>query len=110
MCIFWAHSSSAGHFRCLHILAMVNTAAVNIGMRARVCVCVCARACASERAQSLQSCPTCDPVDHSVPGSSVHGILWAKTTGVGSHALLQGIFPTQRWNVPLLYCRHFLYC
>ena len=31
-------------------------------------------------AQSLQSCPTlCDPMDSSLPGSSVHGILWART-------------------------------
>ena len=38
-----------------------------------------------------QSCPTfCDPMDYSPPGSSVHG----KNTGVGSHALLPGIFPT----------------
>ena len=30
-------------------------------------------------AQSLQSCPTlCEPVDHSPPGSSVHGILQAR--------------------------------
>ena len=29
-------------------------------------------------AQSLQSCPTlCDPIDCSLPGSSVHGILQA---------------------------------
>ena len=27
-----------------------------------------------------QSCPTlCDPMDYSPPGSSVHGILWART-------------------------------
>ena len=31
-------------------------------------------------AQSLQSCPTlCDPMDCSTPGSSVHGILQART-------------------------------
>ena len=31
-------------------------------------------------AKSLQSCPTlCDPVDCSPPGSSVHGILQART-------------------------------
>ena len=31
-------------------------------------------------AQSLQSCPTlCDPMDCSLPGSSVHGILQART-------------------------------
>ena len=32
-----------------------------------------------------------DPVDHNAAGSSVHG----KNTGVGCHALLQGIIPTQ---------------
>ena len=31
------------------------------------------------RARSLQSCPTlCDPMDCSLPGSSVHGILQAR--------------------------------
>ena len=34
------------------------------------------------RAQSLQLCPTlCDPMDHSLPGSSVHGILQARILG-----------------------------
>ena len=33
-----------------------------------------------------------------------------KNTKVGSHALLQGIFPTQRSNLDLLYCRWILYC
>ena len=48
------------------------------------------------RAKSLQSCVTlCDPMDHSPPSSSVHGILQARITGVGCHALLQGIFPMQ---------------
>ena len=42
-----------------------------------------------------QLCLTlCDPVDSSLPGSSVHGYSPGKNTGVGSHALLQGIFPT----------------
>ena len=31
-------------------------------------------------AKSLQSCPTlCDPLDYSLPSSSVHGILQART-------------------------------
>ena len=31
-------------------------------------------------AKSLQLCPTlCDPMGYSPPGSSVHGILWART-------------------------------
>ena len=33
-----------------------------------------------------------------------------KITGVGSHFLLQGIFPTQGWNLGLLHCRQTLYC
>ena len=46
-----------------------------------------------------QSCPTlCDLVDSSPSGSSVHGDSPGKKTGVGCHALLQGIFPTQGWN------------
>ena len=47
-------------------------------------------------AKSLQSYPIlCEPMDCRPPGSSVHGILQAKNTGVGCHALLQGIFPAQ---------------
>ena len=43
-----------------------------------------------------QPCPTlCNPVDCSPPGSSVHGDSPGKNTGVGCHALLQGIFPNQ---------------
>ena len=42
-----------------------------------------------------QLCLTlCDPMDSSRPGSSVHGNSPGKKTGVGCHALLQGIFPT----------------
>ena len=33
-----------------------------------------------------------------------------KNTGVGNHFLLQGIFPTQGWNLYLLRCRQILYC
>ena len=49
---------------------------------ARVCVCVFSRFCRVWH---------CDPMDCSTPSSSVHGILY---TGVGCHALLQGIVPT----------------
>ena len=50
-----------------------------------------------------QSCPTlCDPMDCSLPGSSVHGILHAKILGMGCHFLPQGIFPTQGSNPGLL--------
>ena len=40
-----------------------------------------------------QSFPTlCDPVDCSLPGSSVHGIFPGKSTGVGCHFLLQCLY------------------
>ena len=49
-----------------------------------VCVCVCV----------TQSCLTlCDPMDCSLPGSSVHGILQARITGVSCPSLLQGNLP-----------------
>ena len=50
-----------------------------------------------------QSCPTlCDPMD--CPWNSP-----GQNTGVGSHSLLQGIFPTQGSNSGLLHYRQILY-
>ena len=40
-----------------------------------------------------------------IRGSSAHG----KNPGVGSHSLLQGIFPTQGSNLGALHCRCILY-
>ena len=51
----------------------------------------------------------CDPMDCSLPGSSVHGDSPVKNTGVGCHALLQGIFPTQGSNPGRPHCRQILY-
>ena len=48
-------------------------------------------------------------MDCSLPGSSVHGDSPGKNTGVGCHALLQGIFPTQGLNPGLPHCRWILY-
>ena len=53
--------------------------------------------------------PLCNPIDCSPPGSSVQGDSPGKNTGVGCHALLQGIFPTQGSNPGLLYCRWILF-
>ena len=40
----------------------------------------CTAAAAAAAAKSLQLCPTlCDPIDGSLPGSSVHGIFQART-------------------------------
>ena len=60
---------------------------------------------------AAQSCPTlCDPMDWSPPGYSIHVDCLGKNTGVGCHALLQGIFPTQGSNAGLPDCRQVLYC
>ena len=66
-----------------------------------VCVCVCL---------VTQSYPTpCDPMDCSPPGSSVDGDPPGKNTGVGCHALFQGIFPNQGSKLGLPHCRWILY-
>ena len=51
----------------------------------------------------------CNPVDCSLPGSSVHGDSPGKNTAVGCHSPLQGIFPTQGSNPGLPHCRWILY-
>ena len=57
-----------------------------------------------------QSCPTlCDPMDCSLPGSSVHWDSPSKNTEVGGHALLWKIFPIQGSNPGLPHCRRILY-
>ena len=57
-----------------------------------------------------QSCQTlCDPMYCSPPGSPVHVDSPGKNTGVGCHALLQGIFPTQGSNPGIPHCRQILY-
>ena len=52
---------------------------------------------------------SCDPMDCSPPGSSVHGDYLGKNTGLGCHFLLQGIFLTKESNPGLLHCRQILY-
>ena len=54
----------------------------------------------------------CNPMDCSPPGSSVHGggrISPGRNIGVGCHALLQRIFPTQGSNPVLSHCRWIFY-
>ena len=66
-----------------------------------VCECVCVLV-----AQALLT--LCEPMDYSTrplcPWDSP-----GKNTGVGCHALLQGIFLTQGLNLGLLHCRQILY-
>ena len=57
-----------------------------------------------------QLCPTlCNPIDCSLPDSSVHGNSTGKNTAVGCHAHLQGIFPTQGSKPDLPHCSQILY-
>ena len=68
--------------------------------------------CGCGCAKLLQLCLTlCNPMDCSLSGSSVHLNSPGQNTGVGCHALLQGIFPTQGSNpylLRLLHCRQIL--
>ena len=58
-----------------------------------------------------QSCPPlCDPMNCSLPGSSVPGILKARILECVAIPFLQGIFPTQGSNPGLLLGRQILYC
>ena len=53
-------------------------------------------------AKSLQSCPTlCNPMDYSLPGCSVHGILQARILERAAMPFSRGIFPTQGSNLHL---------
>ena len=49
----------------------------------------------------------CKPVIYKPPGSSDHGDSPGKNSGVGCHALLQGIFPIQGLNMSLLHLLHW---
>ena len=58
-----------------------------------------------------QSCLTlCDPMDFSLPCSSIYRYSPGKNTGVGCHTFLQGILPTQGSNSGLPHYRQILYC
>lgn len=53
-------------------------------------------------------CTSCDPMDYSLLGYSVHMILQAKITEMGCHFLLQGNFLTQGLNPRLLHWQALL--
>ena len=72
---FLIHSSADGHLGCFHVLAIINSAAMIVTI-----VKYRALLAAAAAAKLHQSCPTlCDPIDGSPPGSSVPGILQART-------------------------------
>ena len=61
-------------------------------------------------AKSLQSCPAlCDPMDCSLPGSSVHGIFQARIPEWVAMPFPGRVFLTRESNLCLLHCRWILY-
>ena len=64
-----------------------------------------------KESEVTQLCLTlCNPMDCSLPSSSVHGFFFSgKNTRVGYHFLLQMIFLTQGSNLGLLHCRQ-MFC
>ena len=58
----------------------------------------------------IQWCPAlCNSMDCSPSRLLCPWNSPGKNTGVGSHSLLQGIFPTQGSNLGLLHCRHIFF-
>ena len=57
-------------------------------------------------AKSLQSCLTlCDPMDRSLPGSSVHGILQARILEWGAVPFSRGSSqPRDRTRISCVFC------
>ena len=62
------------------------------------------------RAKLLQLCLTlCNPMDCTLTGSSIHGILQARILEWVAIPFSRGIFPTQGSNLRLLHCKQILY-
>ena len=88
---FLIHSSADRHVGCFHVLAIINSAVMNIGIHVCLSILVSSlcmtsngitglyAAAAAAAAKSRQSCPTLwDPIDGSPTDSSVPGILQAR--------------------------------
>ena len=91
MChIFFIHSSVDGDLHCFHVLAMVNSAAVKIGVH------TCSVMSDSLQAHRLLPIRFLCPSDYP-----------DKNTRIGCHFLLQGIFSTQGSNLHLLHWQEY---
>ena len=59
---------------------------------------------------SVVSTPFCDPLDCSLPGSSVHGILQARILEWVAISFSRGSSQPRGSNPSLLHCRQIVYC
>ena len=94
----YTHTHTHTHFFIFFSIMVYHTI-LNIVPCAIQCMC----------AKSFSCVQLYDLMDHSPPGSSVHGDSPGKNTGVECHALLQGMFPIQGSNPGLPHCRQILY-
>ena len=85
----------------VHVYMYVHQTSTQILCPLYMCMCVCVYTCLYVHAKSFHSCPTlCNPMDCSLPGSSIHGVLEARILEwVAMPSLLQGLIPTQGSNL-----------
>ena len=97
---FWISSFLKCLFRCF---ADFNWGCLSFSYWYLGCLDICWNWVLCRCAKSFQSCLTlCDSMDCSLPGILCPWDSPGKNTGVGCHALLQGIFLTQEQNSGLL--------
>ena len=89
--IFFKHSPVNGYLGCIHVLPIVNSAAMNM--------------CSILSYVWL----FCNRMNCSLPDSSVHGIFPARILEWVAISFSKGIFQTQGSNPGLLHCRRILY-